>query len=183
MKGIKFNAPVTLWFAMIAFAALILSIFTGGYTNRLFFSVYKASWADPLHYIRLIGHVFGHASVEHFTGNMMIILLLGPLLEEKYGGARLMFLIFITALITGLVHIFVFDTGLLGASGVCFAMIMLASFTKTSGSKIPVTAILVAMLYLGNELYSAILIRDNIANSTHIIGGIVGATFGFLMRN
>lgn len=183
MKGIKFNAPVTLWFAMIAFAALILNMFTLGFTNRLFFSIYRASWADPLHYVRLIGHVFGHASVQHFTGNMMIILLLGPLLEEKYGGARLMFLIFITALITGLVHIFVFPTGLLGASGVCFAMIMLSSFTKTSGSKIPVTAILVAILYLGNEIYSAILITDNVANSTHIIGGLVGGAFGFLMRS
>lgn len=182
MGKIKFNAPVILWFTIISFAALVLNMVTNGYTNRLFFTIYRASWLDPLQYLRLITHVFGHASVEHFTGNIMLILILGPLLEEKYGGGRIAFLIFITAIVTGLVHVFMFPSGLLGASGVCFAMILLSSFTKTSGSKIPLTAILVAILYLGNEVYSGILVQDNISNSTHIIGGLVGGAFGFLMR-
>ena len=45
--------------------------------------------------------------------------------------------------------------------------------------KIPLTLILVALLYLGQEAYSIIFVRDNVANLMHIVGGACGTVFGY----
>lgn len=180
---ISFNSPVILGFTIICFLALVLSQITGGFTNNLLFSVYHSSLLNPLTYIRFFGHVLGHADWAHFMGNIMLILIVGPLLEEKYGSMNILFLILTTALATGLVnYIFFPRTQLLGASGVVFALILLSSFTSIKEGEIPLTFILVATLYIGEQVYDGIFIKDNISNMTHILGGIVGASLGYVMN-
>ena len=186
MKKLKisFNSPVVLGFAAVCFAALILNTFTGGMANMLFFSVYRASLKDPLTYVRIIGHVFGHADWSHFMGNIMLILILGPLLEEKYGSSRIAAVIFVTAVVTGAANMLFFPhTMLLGASGVVFAFIMLSSLASLREGTVPLTFILVAVIYIGGQIYSGITVQDNISNITHIIGGFIGAAMGFAMGN
>lgn len=147
---VSFNAPVILGFTIICFVALILAQLTGGWTNTVFFSVYHSSLLDPLTYVRFIGHVFGHVGWDHFIGNMMLILVVGPLLEEKYGSANMVVVILATALVTGLAnYIFFPRIQLLGASGVIFALILLSSFTSIKEGTIPLTFILVAVIYIG----------------------------------
>jgi GlpG protein len=181
---VSFNSPVILGFTMICFVALILSTITKGATNNLFFSVYRSSLLNPLTYVRLVGHVFGHANWSHFINNMMLILIVGPLLEEKYGSANIAFVILITAIVTGLVNsIFFPHIQLLGASGVVFALILLSSFTSITEGQIPLTFILVAVIYIGEQVYQGIFVQDNVANLTHIIGGIVGAVCGYLLNS
>lgn len=179
---ISFNSPVILGFTIICFIAYILSVITHGATNRLFFSVYHSSLLSPLTYVRMIGHVFGHSSWRHFIGNITLLLVVGPLLEEKYGSSDIAIVIGSTALITGLVHYIFFPfSALLGASGVVFAFILLSSITSIKEGSIPLTFILVAILYLGGEVVDGLFVRNNVANLTHIIGGIVGAGFGYLI--
>lgn len=178
---ISCNSPVILGFAGICLAALILSIITGGASNRLLFMCYRSSWLNPLTYVRLIGHIFGHASWSHLINNMTMLLVIGPLLEEKYGSSDMIIVIVSTAIITGLVHMIFFPyAGLLGASGVVFAFILLSSFASFKEGTIPLTFILVAVLYLGEQVYDGIFVQSNISNLTHIIGGITGAGFGYL---
>ena len=43
---------------------------------------------------------------------------------------------------------------------------------------IPVSLILVAFIYLGKEIWAFVMVRDNISQLTHIIGGICGIIFG-----
>ena len=86
---ISFNSPVILSFTAICFAALILDFITKGATTNTFFSVYRSSLLSPWTYVRFIGHIFGHAGWEHFIGNIMMILVVGPLLEEKYGSSSI----------------------------------------------------------------------------------------------
>lgn len=180
---IVFNAPVILWFSIICLIALITAIITGGRSNQMVFSVYRSSLADPLTYVRLVGHVFGHADWEHILGNITLILVVGPLLEEKYGSMNLLFVMLATALVTGLVHMIFFPhVQLLGASGIVFAFILLSSITSIREGSIPLTFILVAIIYIGGELYASIFVRDNVSNLTHILGGIVGAGLGFIMN-
>lgn len=180
---ISINSPVILGFTAVCFIALVLSFITGGASNDLVFSVYRSSLLSPLTYVRFIGHVFGHGGWEHFIGNIMLILIIGPLLEEKYGGSEIVVVILSTAVVTGVIN-FIFFPGvqLLGASGVVFAFILLSSFTGLQNGKIPLTFILVAVLYIGQEVISGIFIQDNVANLTHIIGGVVGSGFGFTMN-
>lgn len=178
---ITFNSPVILSFVGVCLLALILDKITGGISTLKLFSVYRSSFLNPLTYVRLIGHIFGHAGWSHFINNIMMILILGPMLEEKYGSKDILLVILITAVVTGAFHmIFSPFTRLLGASGVVFAFILLSSLTSFDDGGIPVTFILVAVIYIGEQIYQLIAITSNVSNITHIIGGAVGATFGFV---
>ena len=178
---ITFNSPVILSFVGVCLLALILDKITGGISTLKLFSVYRSSFLNPLTYVRLIGHIFGHAGWSHFINNIMMILILGPMLEEKYGSKDILLVILITAVVTGAFHmIFSPFTRLLGASGVVFAFILLSSLTSFDDGGIPVTFILVAVIYIGEQIYQLIAITSNVSNITHIIGGAVGATFGFI---
>lgn len=94
---ITFNAPVVLGLIFICFAATLLGEITKGRSTALFFMTYHSSLLNPLTYIRFITHVFGHAGWEHFIGNATYLLLLGPVLEEKYKSRTLIEIIIITA--------------------------------------------------------------------------------------
>ena len=178
---ITVNSPVILSFVGVCLLALILDKITGGISTLKLFSVYRSSLLNPLTYVRLIGHIFGHAGWSHFINNIMMILILGPMLEEKYGSKDILLVILITAVVTGAFHmIFSPFTRLLGASGVVFAFILLSSLTSFDDGGIPVTFILVAVIYIGEQIYQLIAITSNVSNITHIIGGAVGATFGFV---
>ncbi len=177
---ISYNSPVILGFTGICFLSLIVGIITKGVSTNLLFSVYRSSLMDPFTYIRFIGHIFGHAGWEHFIGNIMFILVVGPLLEEKYGPSNILFVILSTALVTGLVNFIIFPRiQLLGASGVVFAFILLSSFTSIKEGSIPLTFILVAVIYIGGQVYDGLFVKDNVSNLTHILGGIVGAGLGY----
>jgi len=180
---LSFNSPVILGFTIACFVVLILDKVTGGAANNMLFSVYRSSLLSPLTYIRFFGHVLGHAGWNHFIGNIMLILVVGPLLEEKYGSLNILFVILATALVTGLINFVFFPhTQLLGASGVVFALILLSSFAGFKEGKVSVTFLLVAVLYIGEQVYDGIFIQDNISNLTHIVGGLVGFGLGFVMN-
>ena len=177
------NSPAVLGFALACLAALLANQFTGGKANKLLFMTYHSSLKNVMTYVRFFTHVIGHSSWTHFIGNMSYILLLGPTLEEKYGPSKIFEVIGITALVTGLVNWFFFpNVALCGASGVVFAFIVLASFTGFKEGEIPLTFILVAAIFIGQQIYEGIAVSDNISNMAHIIGGIVGAAIGYLLN-
>lgn len=178
---LSFNCPVILGFTAVCLAALVLNLITAGWANKALFSVYQSSLLDPLTYVRMFGHVVGHADWSHFSGNIMMILVIGPLLEEKYGSMDILLVILITALVTGLVNFIFFPhAALLGASGVVFAFILLSSFVNLKNREIPVTLILVVLFYIGSEVYKGIFVPSNVSNFTHILGGMTGSALGFL---
>ena len=180
---IVFNAPLVLGFALACTAATLLGEVTGDRSTAHFFTTYASSWGDPLTYVRLFTHVLGHAGMTHLVNNMGYILLLGPLLEEKYGWKNLLPVILVTALATGLIHNLLFpQTMLLGASGVVFAFILLTSFTEFREKEIPLTFILVAVIYLGQQIWDGITVKDSVSNLSHIIGGLVGSGAGYLLN-
>ena len=184
LSRVRWNAPVTLGFAVVCLLAYLLNFLTGGAANRVVFSVYRASALSPLTWLRCVCHVFGHSSWSHLTGNLLYILLLGPMLEEKYGSVRLLVMMLVTALVTGLMNVALFPTTrLLGASGIVFAFLLLASFTGPTGDgTVPLTFILIAVIYIGEQLYQTFFVADNISHMAHIVGGLTGAAAGFLMN-
>lgn len=180
---VSFNSPVILGFTIMCFIVLILDLATAKATTNALFSVYRSSLLSPLTYVRFFGHVLGHAGWEHFISNIMLILIVGPLLEEKYGSSNILFVILTTAFVTGIIQ-FIFFPGvqLLGASGVVFALILLSSLTSITEGKIPLTFILVAVIYIGEQIYQGLFIKDNVSNLTHIVGGIVGSGLGYVLN-
>ena len=180
MKKLQYNSPVILTYFFVSLAALLLGIITGGWTTGAIFSVYRAPLNHPLTYVRFFGHVLGHTNAEHFLGNMLLLLVIGPPMEEKYGSRILLGGIAFTALVSGILQFLLFpNSALLGASGIVFMLIMLASLSGMSGGKIPMTLVLVAILYLGQEVFSILFVKDSVANFMHIVGGACGTAFGF----
>ncbi|MGN1406548.1 MAG: rhomboid family intramembrane serine protease [Erysipelotrichaceae bacterium] len=180
-RHIYLNAPITLGFSLICIIALILNLISSGRSNVLLFSTYGSSLLSPMTYLRLVGHIFGHANLNHLVSNLLYILLLGPMLEEKYGD-RLIIVILSTAIVTGIVHNVISpNTMLLGASGVVFAFIILASITGNEDG-IPVTLIIVALLWIGSEIYTGITTADSISQLTHIVGGLTGGIIGLAFK-
>jgi len=177
---LRFNAPVTLSFVSICFVATLLGIASNGEITKTLFMTYHSSFLNPMTYVRFVTHVFGHVGWSHFIGNASYLLLLGPMLEEKHGSKAILEVILITAVVTGLINYFFFlNIGLCGASGVVFAFIMLASFTDFREGEIPITFILVAAIFIGQQVYEGIAVQNNISNMAHIVGGIVGAIIGY----
>ena len=85
-------------------------------------------------------------------------------------------------MVSGLVQFIFFpSTALLGASGIVFMMIVLSSLAGMRNGSIPLTLILVGVLYLGGEVVSAVTARDDISQLTHVVGGLCGAAMGFAM--
>lgn len=109
----------------------------------------------------------------------MIILLVGPLLEEKYGSGKLLEMILIAAITTAVLNAFLFSNSLIGGSGIAFMLILLGSFANIKSKEIPLTFIITAVLYIGSEVVSSVKI-DNISQFSHLAGGCVGAVYGLL---
>lgn len=183
LKRLQYNAPVTLTFALISAAALGLAHLTDGASDRLLFMVYRAPLSDPLMYLRLFTHAIGHANMTHYLNNFIIILLVGPMLEEKYGPKWIIIMMVITAFVTGLLWVIMSPYQKLGASGIVFMLILLSSFANIQKGRIPLTLILAVIIYLGREVVSAATLDNNIAYMSHIVGGICGALFGFIANN
>ena len=179
---ITYNSPVILTYvfaAVIIFAVDKLAL--GMWMTDHIFTTYPIfHLSHILDYIRLPAHALGHSSWSHLIGNATFLLLLGPMVEEKYGSVGLFEMILIAATATGILNTLFFAQGLRGASGIVFLLILLSSITNIKSREIPLTFVLIAVLFLGQEIVGAFH-KDNISQFAHILGGVVGSLFGFIL--
>ncbi len=177
---IRYNAPVVLTLTLLATAVLVINQVTGGGFTVRYFVAYPSFEGRPIDFLRLFSHVLGHRNWIHLMSNFSFILLIGPVLEEKYRSGPLFLMMAVTALVTGVLNLIFFSTGLMGASGIVFMLILLSSFTNIRTGEIPLTFILIVVLFLAKEFIAA-LSEDNISQFAHVIGGICGSLFGFFL--
>jgi len=181
-KRIQYNSPLILSYALLSLIALGINLLTNGASNALVFSIHRSALTDPLLYVRMVAHVMGHASLTHYFDNMVLILLVGPMLEEKYGSKWLGIMMLVTALVTGMLFLAVSDHALLGGSGLVFMLILLSSFTNLQKGRIPLTLVLAITIFIGREVITGATTQTNISHMTHIIGGVCGAVFGYVFN-
>lgn len=183
---ISYNAPVTVTFSLLCAGIFLLDQYvSGGKLIPLLFTVPGGAkspspfeWSIPLSYIRLFTHVLGHCDWNHLLGNLTFILLLGPLMEEKYGSAMTALMMTVTAAVTGVINACFLSSSLLGASGIAFMLIVLASISTISKSSIPFSFLLVLSVFIAREILSPS--ASNISTIAHITGGLCGSLFAFL---
>jgi len=177
---VRYNSPVILTFALASAIVLIVNQITGGrFTPTLFILNPSFSASNPVDWLRLVLYVVGHRDWAHLISNFSFILLIGPVLEEKYGSLPILLMMLVTALATGFLNIVLVKAGLYGASGIVFMLILLSSFTNIRKGEMPITFILIIALYIVREFVNA-LNPDTISQLAHIGGGICGGLFGFL---
>lgn len=179
LENFQYNSVLILSFFFISLAVLILKWISGGITNDLFFSTYRSSPFSPLTYVRLITHILGHQDWKHFSNNFIYILLIGPIIEEKYGTIELLIMMIITAVVIGLLNSLLSKNKILGASGIVFMLITLSSFVNIQVGKIPITLVLIFIFYIVNEILDGLFKKDNVSHMGHLIGAVCGIAFGF----
>jgi len=178
LMRLKYNSPVILSYALICTFVFFLDRFTGKSLMPLFTLYNQTNFLNPVALFRLVSHIAGHVTLDHLLGNMTFVLLLGPIVEEKYGSGKTLSMLMITALVTGLLNILFLPTGLIGASGIVFMLIVLVSFTNVEDGQIPLTFILIALLFVGKEVLNGIW-DDGVSQFAHVMGGVCGGVFGF----
>ena len=181
---ITYNSPVILTFTIVSFVIMLISVGIHDLTPYLALDA-GFDWASADYY-RLLTYTCVHAfkdfkmqtDFSHFISNFTIILLIGPVLEEKFGSKKILLMMVFTAVVTGLLNTVFFSNGIIGASGVALMMVILGSFTNYSKGDLPLTFIFISLLFLGNELVSSFS-SQQISHFAHVMGGITGGIFGF----
>jgi len=172
---ITYNSPVVLTFTL---AAVVVYLLPNAVRDSWF--VAQPQLTDVHGYVGLVSYVLGHGNWQHLLSNFTLILLIGPILEERHGSIPLLVMILVTAIVGGLANLVLSNSNLLGASGVVFMMILLASMANVRAGEIPLTLIIIAVVFMGGELMAEFHANDGISHTAHLVGGATGAAFGFL---
>ena len=180
-----YNSPVILTYFFICLIILLIDKLCKGKFSATFFTTYKNdSLLNPLTYFKLISHSLGHTDWDHLYSNFIKILLIGPLIEEKYGSINLLIAMIITSLIIGIINKLFGKGGILGASGVAYMLILLSSFVNMENGKIPITLTLIILFFVVDEVIKLFRRKkDGVSHLGHITGAICGVVFGILTLN
>lgn len=176
---ITYNAKFTLSFALIASIILLLNSLSNGVVNN---SLALLSHFSITGIHRTVTYIFCHADFQHLMSNLLYLLILGPMLEEKYGARLLLIMTFFTAVFSALINTLLFSSGIIGASGIVFMFIVLSSIVNMKEKEIPLTFLLVVLIYLGGEIVRS-FDEDSISQFVHVMGGLCGGLMGFLLKN
>jgi len=174
---LKFNAPIVLIVTSLCVIFFLVDYALKGQLQP--WMALAPSW-EVSNIPRMFSYVLMHGSFAHLLGNLSIFLLIGPILEEKYGSWMYLAMCVLTAVITAVLNVLFTNTFLIGLSGIVFMNIVLVSFTNVQYREIPVTFILVLLLFVGQEVFRSFE-EDNISQFAHILGGLLGSIFGFAL--
>lgn len=180
-----YNSTVILTYFFLCLGILLIDKLCRNKFSQPFFTTYKNdSLLSPLTYFKLVSHSLGHSDWDHLYSNFIKILLIGPLIEEKYGSINLLIALVLTSLIIGIVNRLLGKGGILGASGIAYMLILLSSFVNMENGKIPITLALIILFFVVDEVIKLFRRKkDGISHLGHITGAICGIIFGILTIN
>lgn len=185
---VSYDAPVTLTFVIISTIIFLLSFFLAkaGKADglvKIFTSPTAQTGAlpfivkQPLSYLRLLVYIFGTDQANALFTNLILIMLLGPAMEERYGSVIIGIMIFVSALFSGVLNACFCESSLVGAVPVVSMMIFLNAFMSFSKKKFPLSFAAVMIFFIVIQVFSgAGAIRIIIC----IAGGLCGSLFAFL---
>ena len=167
-----YNSKIIISYLLLSLIAWFLNTISHGKTNKLLFSSYRSSPLNPLSYVRLFTHSIGHENCDHFVGNFLYILLVGPMIEEKYGSVNLLIMLLITSLVIAIFNLLFTKYMILGASGNVYMLIVLSSFSNITDGKIPLTVLLILIFYVISEVKKKLITnkKDKSYHDGHLLG-------------
>ena len=182
MTKFDYNSPVILTYFFICLIILIIDkIMRGKFSTMFFSSGRNDSLLNPLTYFKLVSHSLGHSNWDHLYSNFLKILLIGPLIEEKYGSYQLLIMMIITSLIIGVINRLFSKNIILGASGIAYMLIVLCSFVNIEDGKIPLTLVLILLFFVVDEIINLLRRKkDGVSHLGHVTGAICGLILGIL---
>jgi len=187
---VAYDAPVTLTFVIVSAIIFLLNMLLAKSGKVAGFEKIFASPTSqagvlpfipsaPLSYVRLLFYIFGAAAggASLLFTNLILIMLLGPAMEERYGSVIIGIMIFVSALFAGVLNACFCETSLVGAVPLVSMMIFLNAFMSFSKKKFPLSFAAVMVLFVLLQIFSG-------AGAVQIIiciaGGLCGSLFAFL---
>lgn len=155
-----FDSPVVLVFSVVSAVIFISDLILKLNLSEKIFecpgakSVPAFDFKSALSYVKLVIYPFGGENSTSFFLNIGFILLLGPVLEERYGSIMLALMIFITSLVGGVLTACASTFGISGCGGIVFMMIILSVLSVFIKKQLPVSWIFIFALYLAFSLFS-----------------------------
>ncbi|MCO5260845.1 MAG: rhomboid family intramembrane serine protease [Crocinitomicaceae bacterium] len=178
---ITFNSPFILGFTILASFILTLSYSIGGHLSILTLNG-NFDYQNWQFYMGLLLYPLSHSGISHLVSNFSVILLIGPILEKQMGWQKLLMISSVTTIVIGITHVIISDNGLIGASGLVFLYIVLVSLSDANNKEIPLTFILVVMLFLGQEILASFK-EDQISHLAHIGGGVMAILYKYVFKS
>lgn len=184
--NIDLDAPATVMFALVSLILFALDsfVFKGKLASSFMSSpaasgdfVFTAGKVSS--YFRLILYAFGAVSWEVLITNLVFILLLGPAMEERYGTVIIGIMMIVSTLFSGVLNACFCKESMQGCTAIVFMMIFLNSFLSFSKKKIPLSFVLVFILFIVREVFVK---NPNgvVGIIIGIAGGLCGSLFAFL---
>lgn len=145
-------------------------------------AAFAGGHADPLIPAKVFTSMFLHANLWHLGGNLLVLLVFGPSVEQALGGPRYGALYLLAGIAAAAAHVWVYPgsfSGLLGASG-AIGGVMGAYFLLFPAAKIRCWAIfdtfevpawLLLSLWFVGQLFVS---QTGTANWAHVGGCVVG---------
>ena len=183
-----FDSPLVIIFAVISILIMVLNSIaeSRGASGLLgFFSAPTSSkvtvtafnFRNPVHYLRLFFHIFGQRKWINLVRDLSFILLLGPQLEKLYGTKLLLLMFSVCAFVTGVLNACFLSVPLCGAGGIAFMMILLTVYMSIKKQVVPVSCVLLLLLYIGQGISNA---GGGNSEIVHLLAGICGSLFGMI---
>lgn len=193
---LTYDFPVTVTFVLAALLVFVLDSFV--FKGKLMSSAFVCHGAktaeipfnfkSPGNIAGLILYVLGNRDWNMLFSNLILILFLGQILEERYGSLMLGIMTFISTLVGGVLTACISTVPLTGAGSLVFMMLVLVSLTELTKKRIPVYCLTAFILYLAFSFYrnsegikGADFLQKNVGVLVELIGGITGSIFGFLV--
>ena len=177
----SYDSYVTLGYFFLCFFIFLLNFITKDQVTK-FLKIRRGSIFNPMNYVRLFTSGLCHTNFQHFKNNFVFILLLGPILEERYGSIVLLEMILITTVASSVFHLFFYESSAIGASDVVYMMVVLCGITCAPDHLIPVTFVFLCLFFVLSEVIGMFFHKkkDNTGYDGHVIGAICGFLFGYV---
>ncbi|MDD7416751.1 MAG: rhomboid family intramembrane serine protease [Treponemataceae bacterium] len=130
-------------------------------------------------YFRILLYPFGFSSWNQLTANLVFILLLFPKIESVFGKLFSSMLVLITVAFAGVICVCFSNSVIYGTSGIVCMLLILAIFISADKRQIPLSYILLAVIYFAREIVS-IIDTNTIEVFCHFAGSLAGSLVGIL---
>lgn len=178
----SYDAPVSQSFVLISLVIFILDFFVLNLKlnqNYLLTPTPVFSIRDPLVILRTIIYIFGETDKVYLFTNLLFIILIGPVMEERYGSVIIGIMFFVAAFVTGSMSACFCKVAYRGCSSVVFMLLLLNAMMFFTKKTISATSITMVVLFICREFFIA---NPNGVVGTLIIlaGGLAGSLFAFI---
>ncbi|MCR4953009.1 MAG: rhomboid family intramembrane serine protease [Treponema sp.] len=180
-----YDSPVALSFAIITILLFVMNaLVIKGRIDVFFYAPTNSGGAFPFNlkdgasYLRLVLYQFGYFDLSFLFADLIIILLLGQILEERYGSVIMGLMMFFSTLFSGVLNACFGKEKLCGAASIVIMMVFLNALTSISKKKVSVLSVATIVLVICREIFA----RNGgfISVIVSVAGGLCGSLFAFL---